>query len=62
MNFRIDENDVIQQNIKVSRGLVGEALFTLDKEEKAKKLFIAYKGLEKVLRILGFDPQEKNKN
>ena len=60
MEIKIDEDDIIQNNIKLSRGLVGEALFIRDKEEKAKKLFIAYRGLEQTLKILGLNPQEKN--
>lgn len=60
MKIKIDEEDVIKNNIEVSRSLIGDAFFELEKERKAKKLFLAYKNIENALIVMGFDPQEKN--
>lgn len=61
MKIEIDKDDIIRGNIELSRTLVGEALIYSQEEIKAKKLFLAYKNIERILKMLGVDLQdEKN--
>ena len=49
MKIKIDKDDIIKGNIELSRTLVTEALIYPQDEIKAKKLFLAYKNIEKIL-------------
>jgi hypothetical protein len=62
MKIKIEKNDLIKNNIEISRTLVNDALFVSDEEIKAKKLYMAYKGIEQTLIILGIDPQDAVKD
>ena len=62
MKIKIEKDDIVNGNIELSRSLVSEALIYPQEEIKAKKLFLAYKNIEQILRMLGVDPQENNKN
>jgi len=58
MKIKIEKQDVINNNIELSRTLVSEALIYPQQEVKAKKLYLAYKSIEQTLRLLGINPQE----
>jgi hypothetical protein len=60
MKIKIDKDDIIKGNIELSRTLVTEALIYPQDEIKAKKLFLAYKNIEKILKLMGVDLQEKD--
>jgi hypothetical protein len=55
MEIKIEKEDIIKNNIEISRALVNEALFIADEKTKAKKLYMAYKGIEQTLKLLGVD-------
>jgi len=59
MKIEIDKDDIIRGNIELSNSLIGEALIYPQEEIKAKKLFLAYKNIEKILKMLGVDLQDK---
>ncbi len=58
MKIEITKEDLIEGNIELARSLVTEALLFPDEERKAKKLLLAYKNIEKVLRVLGINLQD----
>ena len=59
MKIEINKDDIIKGNIELSRTLVTEALLYSQEEIRAKKLFLAYKSIENILRMLGVDLQDK---
>lgn len=60
MKINFDKDDMINCNIELSRTLISESLIYPQDEIKAKKLFLAYKNLEKILKMMGVDLQDKN--
>ena len=61
MKIKIEKEDIVNGNIELSRSLVSDALIYPQEEIKAKKLFMAYKNIERTLVLLGIDPQDKTK-
>jgi len=61
MKINISPEDVMNGQIELSRSLVSDALLNSQDSIKAKKLFMAYKTIEQVLRMLGIEPQDINK-
>lgn len=61
MKINISPEDVMNGQIELSRSLVSDALLNSQESIKAKKLFMAYKTIEQVLRMLGIEPQDINK-
>lgn len=59
MKIEINKDDIIKGNIELSRTLVTEALLYSQEEIRAKKLFLAYKSIENILKMLGVDLQDK---
>ena len=60
MKINFDKDDFINGNIQLSRTFITDALIYPQEEIKAKKLFLAYKNIEKILEMMGVDLQEKN--
>ncbi len=61
MKINISPDDMMNGQIELSRSLVSDALLNSQESIKAKKLFMAYKIIEQVLRNLGIDPQNLKK-
>jgi len=59
MKINVDKEDMIDCNIQLSRTLLSESLIYSQEEVKAKKLFLAYKNIEKILKLMGVDLQDK---
>lgn len=60
MKIKVDKEDMISCNIELSRTLLNESLIYPQEEIKAKKLFLAYKNIERILKMMGVDLQDKN--
>lgn len=59
MKIEFNKDDLINGNIQLSRTLITDALIYPQEEIKAKKLFLAYKNIERILKSMGVDLQNK---
>lgn len=62
MDIKIEREDILESQIRLSRSLINDSLISSEEETKAKKLVMAYKTIEKSLLILGVNPQDFSEN